>query len=407
MFQRADNQAELLNEVFDSKAFDMNRGTSTKLLFQLLALFFNNKIEHDYVKKVIEKIPSMSMNKDGKRIQELSRILKKYFINELAINVDLPNLDNLNINNNLCLEFKKIVQEAIIPIVHNSSCSNEEKAVFNKIATWVNLFMTTEGSESHTTVVSAINVPVVENGVNLPVAVKVSDEKTSPSVSTQAQKTSIKPLQEQPKVQQEQYQEQHQEQLQKKLKEQSQKNNQGQSQEKPEGQVKEINQEQPQTVPLDEYSRLKLISSKNAEALKSVEKQYNLTLKDKEKLQDEKKILEVKFKDLELKTKYLQDIIDELNQKINGFKDDLNKLNREKNDKETECMEKDKKLELLEIENRLAIENIYNKLAEKLETDYRDYLDCVKLQMTADLGENMRIQLNNIFKILKDNGINL
>ncbi len=47
------------------------------------------------------------------------------------------------------------------------------------------------------------------------------------------------------------------------------------------------------------------------------------------------------------------------------------------------------------------------RLASELKVEYRDYLDAADLPMDADLGENMREQLKNVFDILASNGINL
>ena len=48
-----------------------------------------------------------------------------------------------------------------------------------------------------------------------------------------------------------------------------------------------------------------------------------------------------------------------------------------------------------------------NKLASKLRVDYRDYCDAKDIDMTNDLGENMREQLGAVFSILEKSGIKL
>lgn len=47
------------------------------------------------------------------------------------------------------------------------------------------------------------------------------------------------------------------------------------------------------------------------------------------------------------------------------------------------------------------------RLASELKVEYRDFLDASDLSMDAELGENMRDQLRNVFDILKANGIEL
>jgi len=48
-----------------------------------------------------------------------------------------------------------------------------------------------------------------------------------------------------------------------------------------------------------------------------------------------------------------------------------------------------------------------NAIASKLKTEYRDFLDAEDMEMTADLGENMRLQLKSVFRILSKAGIDI
>lgn len=48
-----------------------------------------------------------------------------------------------------------------------------------------------------------------------------------------------------------------------------------------------------------------------------------------------------------------------------------------------------------------------NKLAASLRLDYGDFCDAKDLEMSVDLGENMRAQLESVFSILKKHGIKL
>jgi hypothetical protein len=48
-----------------------------------------------------------------------------------------------------------------------------------------------------------------------------------------------------------------------------------------------------------------------------------------------------------------------------------------------------------------------NKLASELRVDYADFRDAKDEEMTAELGENMRVQLEEVFGILERNGINV
>lgn len=45
------------------------------------------------------------------------------------------------------------------------------------------------------------------------------------------------------------------------------------------------------------------------------------------------------------------------------------------------------------------------RLTNKMRIEYEDYCDAEGLPMSVELGENMRLQLQNIFQILKDSGL--
>ncbi len=48
-----------------------------------------------------------------------------------------------------------------------------------------------------------------------------------------------------------------------------------------------------------------------------------------------------------------------------------------------------------------------NAIASKLKSEYRDFKDAAEMEMTVELGENLRCQINTIFKILIKAGINI
>ena len=48
-----------------------------------------------------------------------------------------------------------------------------------------------------------------------------------------------------------------------------------------------------------------------------------------------------------------------------------------------------------------------NAIASKLKSEYRDFKDAENEEMTLDLGENFRFQLQSIFRILAKAGIDI
>lgn len=105
-----------------------------------------------------------------------------------------------------------------------------------------------------------------------------------------------------------------------------------------------------------------------------------------ENLLKEKSSLEIKNRELNAETKDLNDCISKMNREIEDrkqFAETISK-NREKQSEE-----------------------YLNKLASKLKIEYMDFCDAGDLEMTVDLGENMRAQLKAVFSILEKNGVKL
>lgn len=63
-------------------------------------------------------------------------------------------------------------------------------------------------------------------------------------------------------------------------------------------------------------------------------------------------------------------------------------------------------LEIITLKNALAKEK--EKLARiknKLKIEYQDFISAQNMEMSIDLGENMRGQLQEVFRILQSEGI--
>jgi hypothetical protein len=48
-----------------------------------------------------------------------------------------------------------------------------------------------------------------------------------------------------------------------------------------------------------------------------------------------------------------------------------------------------------------------NRLVRNLKVEYNDFQDAIGMEMSEDLGENMRIQLQTVFRLLKKGGFEL
>lgn len=64
-------------------------------------------------------------------------------------------------------------------------------------------------------------------------------------------------------------------------------------------------------------------------------------------------------------------------------------------------------VELLEQTGSKQSDETIRRISRKLKIEFEDYQDAIGLDMDADLGENMRLQLGSVFQILKENGFGL
>lgn len=106
----------------------------------------------------------------------------------------------------------------------------------------------------------------------------------------------------------------------------------------------------------------------------------------------------------------IQDLM-ERNENLSKKKKELEKeienLNSYKSKLEQEIEERKQFTDTVIKNRENQSQEFINKLASKLKYEYRDFLDARELEMSVDLGENMRLQLESVFSILNKNGVNI
>jgi hypothetical protein len=96
-----------------------------------------------------------------------------------------------------------------------------------------------------------------------------------------------------------------------------------------------------------------------------------------------------------------------LNSQIAHLNAELERMRQELTEKEKEHQEKLQSLvDMTERESVFVKDEFKNKLTSKLRLEYLDFKDILSEEMTVDLGENLRAQLENIFRLLKQEGMN-
>lgn len=70
-------------------------------------------------------------------------------------------------------------------------------------------------------------------------------------------------------------------------------------------------------------------------------------------------------------------------------------------------MDQDKmQYEIITLKNALAKEKEkFSRIRNRLKTEYQDFISAKSMEMSIDLGENMRDQLAEVFSILQSEGV--
>jgi chromosome segregation ATPase len=129
------------------------------------------------------------------------------------------------------------------------------------------------------------------------------------------------------------------------------------------------------------------------ETISYLQERLNFEQFEKSKYIEELRKVEGKKTNLAYEKVQLQNKITELEQKINSLHEDI---------------ESEKKLtKNVTGNNQRQLDAFFYRLSENLKFEYEDFKDALEADMSISLGENMRTQLGNVFKILSDSGIKL
>lgn len=129
--------------------------------------------------------------------------------------------------------------------------------------------------------------------------------------------------------------------------------------------------------------------------LNSTQKQYEQKMFENEKLAQ-------KNDNITVENNTLRNEVENKRIELKLLEDELNKL------KASEFENKKKIEALLDMDNRedsYALKEFKNKLAGKLKYHYTDFKEVEDYKMSEDLGENLRIQMKEVFNILINQGI--
>lgn len=118
------------------------------------------------------------------------------------------------------------------------------------------------------------------------------------------------------------------------------------------------------------------------------------------RLKDHRDSLKDQNAELQAKLDKSRETIAELNAEVMSLKQQIEQLS-------ADLSANRQMVELLEQTGSKQNDETIKRISRKLKIEFEDYQDAVGLDMDADLGENMRLQLGSVFQILKENGLEL
>ena len=341
-----------INRLLQSEIFKGNDNSSAfrfgvSLIAYSIELLGNKK--HLFA-ELIKLLPSFSRSKDNNLLKDAPKIFEKHFLDLVSEKTIFPNLDDMGVNQNHVSEFKNLLTVILSKI--SKTYIEKTKCVYE----WINVAVPND----ETSLTDNKTAGKDENGF--------ARQESLDS----AQSVAVEPLN-----------------------------------------VEPLNSEEILKI----ITQMKIFANRlevTAKALDDSKRDYCLLKEEKmnlekelkrlqDSLSDEQQKYEEAYNDIEQK----KVIIADLNVKLHNAKNDLaireheSVLLTEENERLKSIMT------VYSADKQNSLTEQLNAIASKLKTEYRDFKDVEKKEMSIDLGENFRWQLQSIFGILARAGIDV
>ena len=340
--KHSDNPLEALRTVFRGKMYGKNCANTVSILFHLMTLLMNEKnVDLLLVSEIIKRIPNALKNKEGKIYGQADRVLKKYILDELHVDV-LPSLVDFE-KSGLKVAFINDFILSLDEVMSGMKVDGfSKKCVKNirLIQEWLHP-------------VESEVVPTDEN-VAIKAETSVGAQEMLMGIDS-SKETEVEGL----------------------------------------ADVDTISKLEVSKKKIDEAMK------QLAESKYEIEKQKLLVSTLKQQLADANAEKE-KIREL---ANGRGDRITVLSGELASAKRNIEQLLQQCDQLERELQERRKMNEALSRDRAKQSDEAFNRLASKLRIEYRDFIDALDIPMDSNLGENMREQLKNVFGILIKAGI--
>lgn len=346
LLQKEDKE-ETLNALFNGNFYGKDSSVTFRLVTHLLALMLNDNSPQDILSLVIRRFKRACVNKDQNRLGTAEKTMEKYFFSVLSPDAILCPLASIDMKPLLIKEFISLVSSIMANIENSGDLKDNVAKNIKKVREWFvdydGTFQTT--SETDETV-------AVENKNNA--AIKNNPQETT---------------------------------------------------------IKDVTQEEKSDDAISNFVEFIGKLNKLAFVIKAENDSQKKRIKS---LEVEIEIAKNKLTHANQEIAERALLIRELQEKLSAANETIFSLNQDVKNKETLIVEKDdeiadriKMADVISRDKNKQAEESLQRLASKIKIEYLDFMDARDIPMNCDLGENLRLQLQNVFEILEKGGMKL
>jgi len=344
-----DDKQDAIRLLLSGKRLYENKSITFKMILHLLSLLMIEFPEEKLIiSQIIKRLPELSINKENRRLGDITRSVHKYFIQVLSPDTDLPDWRVLEIKQNSINSFQTMMAEAITVLLDKRCNSPEELLIIAKTEKWLNSSVRDVESETELCFGSSSKEIGASAETDIGYQTISENEPVRSAVEVKKKHTLHDYL----------------------------------------------------NIAIDAVKHLEREASRFQQECKSY---YAEISKLKNKCDH---INDVLNREREYNEQQRTEI-NHLSGEIHTLKQKIASLESILKDRNTEIAERIKLTDMLSRDRDKLFDEAMKRLAAKLKVEFRDFVCAENLPMDADLGENMRLQLKSVFDILKKNGITL
>jgi hypothetical protein len=379
-----ENKEQGLQSFFAGNMYGTNAETTFRLLAHLFALLLNDKKSVNLISIIIMRFPHACFNKDKKRLGNIESILLKYFFAELDPNVRLIPLAEIGVEKPIFIVDFISAMEAALKEIDPNGLSKNKVANMAKVNQWIEEYRQL-GTDAKKPEAVPFNEKVHTDPINNATGVVSSGVSASTAPAIAALNPAVEV---QPPIVEKKFE----------------------ASVESAGIVPVATEE----LPVDMATYLVDLlgkAGKAATAVKTEGVQQKIKI---DALSCALESAQEKLQHADQQIANQQATITELGKKLAATEGDIFALRQTVAqrdaviaEKDAEIAERTKMAEVLSRDRSRQADETLQRLASKVRVEYRDFVDALNVPMSCDLGENLRLQLQNIFDVLEKGGMKI